>query len=411
MYIPTLNYWLNQKKLNKNGLAPIYLRVTINGTRTEISSKITIPIEKWDTKNFKVKGKQPLDIRYNKQLTDLAIQVHQSIDVLVQKKFPIKASNIKLAISGELIKKSILLEVYQDYLLHLKGRIGDNYTHSSFEINQTTFDQVKEFLIKEQKEELPIEGFMNPLYLRLELFLKKEKGNQHNTVYKKIERLKSMFKWAYSMEFSEKDLSRKFKMKRHKKEIIFLTQEELNRIHELKLITRLETIRDGFLFMCYTGLPFNEIESLEEANLSRKINGEYGLIFSRKKTSKDLPEIPLLPQALTILEKYKDHPKRIREKKLLPIPSNQNFNAYLKEIGTLAGIDKSITTHIGRKTFATTVALRNGMSMEVLSKILGHSNMRITQEHYAEVQNERVNEEFEKLSIKLDGDESRIAAV
>jgi integrase/recombinase XerD len=401
MYIPTLNYWLNQKKLNKDGLAPIYLRVTINGTRTEISSKISIPIEKWDATNNRVKGKQPIDIRYNKQLADLAIQVHQSIDVLVQNKFPIKASNIKLAISGELIKKSILLEVYQDYLLHLKGRIGDNYTHSSFEINQTTFDQVKEFLQKEQKEELPIEEFLNPLYLRLELFLKKEKGNQHNTVYKKIERLKSMFKWAYSMEFVEKDLSRKFKMKRHKKKIIFLTQEELNRIHELTLIPRLETIRDGFLFMCYTGLPFNEIESLEEGNLSRKIDGGYGLIFSRKKTSKNLPEIPLLPQALILLEKYKDHPKRIRERKLLPIPSNQNFNAYLKEIGTLAEIEKSITTHTGRKTFATTVALRNGMSMEVLSKILGHSNMRITQEHYAEVQNERVNEEFEKLTLTL----------
>jgi|GEM_PF-263838 len=401
MYIPTLNYWLNQKKLNRDGLAPIYLRVTINGSRTEISSKISIPIEKWDSKNSKVKGKQPIDIRYNKQLADLAIQVHQSIDVLVQNKFPIKASNIKLAINGELIKKTILLDVYQDYLLHLKGRIGDNYTHSSFEINQTTFDQVQEFLIKEGKEDLPLEEFMNPFYLRLELFLKKVKVNQHNTVYKKIERLKSMFKWAYSMEFAEKDLSRKFKMKKHKKVIVFLTQEELNRIHELTLIPRLETIRDGFLFMCYTGLPFNEIESLDESNLSRKINGGYGLIFSRKKTSKNLPEIPLLPQALMLLEKYKDHPKRIREKKLLPIPSNQNFNAYLKEIGTLAGIEKSITTHTGRKTFATTVALRNGMSMEVLSKILGHSNMRITQDHYAEVQNERVNEEFEKLNKKL----------
>jgi site-specific recombinase XerD len=411
MHIPTLNYWLNQKKLNKDGLAPIYLRVTINGTRTEISSKISIPFEKWDDKNSKVKGKQPIDIRYNKQLADLAIQVHQSIDVLVQNKFPINASNIKLAISGQLIKKTILLEVYQDFLLHLKGRIGNDYTESSFEINQTTFDQVKEFLIKERNENLPLEEFTNALYLRLELFLKKEKGNQHNTVYKKIERLKSMFKWAYSMEFAEKDLSRKFKMKKQKKVIVFLTQEELNRIHELKLITRLETIRDGFLFMCYTGLPFNEIESLEESNLSRKINGSYGLIFSRKKTSKNLPEIPLLPQALILLEKYKDHPKRIREKKLLPIPSNQNFNAYLKEIGTLAGIEKSITTHTGRKTFATTVALRNGMSMEVLSKILGHSNMRITQEHYAQVQNERVNEEFEKLSIKLDSDESRSATV
>jgi hypothetical protein len=118
MCVPTLNYWLNQIKLNKDGLAPIYLRVTINGTRTEISSRISIPVKKWDAKNSKVKGKQPIDIRHNKQLADLAILVHQSIDVLVLNKFQINASNIKLAISGDLIKKSILLEVYQDYLIH-----------------------------------------------------------------------------------------------------------------------------------------------------------------------------------------------------------------------------------------------------------------------------------------------------
>ena len=121
--------------------------------------------------------------------------------------------------------------------------------------------------------------------------------------------------------------------------------------------------------MCYTGLAFKEIESLRVVNLSRNIKGGFGLIITRQKTHKNIPEIPLLPQALELLEIYKDHPTRIREKKLFPIPSNQNFNSYLKEIATLAKIEKSITTHIGRKTFATTVALRNGMSMEVLSKM------------------------------------------
>lgn len=239
------------------------------------------------------------------------------------------------------------------------------------------------------------------------MFLKLTKGNQHNTVFKKVERLKAMLKWAFDMEYAKKDISRKFKMKKQRKEICFLTQEELNRIHELEIsIPRLQIIKDSFLFMCYTGLAFKEIESLGVVNLSMNIKGGYGLILTRQKTQKNIPEIPLLPQALQILERYKMHPKRIREGKLFPIPANQNFNSYLKELATLANIEKPLTTHIGRKTFATTVALRNGMSMEVLSKILGHTNMRITQESYADLQNDRIREEFEKLSQKLTSHES-----
>lgn len=406
MDVPNLNFTLNLKKSTKEGLAPIYLRITINGSRTEISSKINVSPEKWDARQSKIKGNNPVDIRSNKILNELLVSVHQAIDLLRHNKFPVNAPNIKLALNDKLFQSVKLIDCYEAYMKVLKTRIGIDYTKASYEINETTFDHVKEFLIKEKKLEIPIDDFSNILFNRFEMFLKLTKRNQHNTVFKKIERFKAMFKWAYDMEYSKKDLSRKFKMKKQRKEICFLTQEELNRIHELEIsIPRLQIIKDSFLFMCYTGLAFKEIESLRVVNLSRNIKGGFGLIITRQKTHKNIPEIPLLPQALELLEKYKDHPTRIREKKLFPIPSNQNFNSYLKEIATLAKIEKSITTHIGRKTFATTVALRNGMSMEVLSKILGHTNMRITQESYADLQNARISEEFEKLSIKLSSNE------
>ena len=407
MFTPTLNFRLNASKTNKEGLAPIYLRVTINGTRSEISTKVYVDPDKWDDRKSQIKGREPIDIRKNKILFDFTTKIYEALDELRNRRFDVNAANIKLALTGELFQKTTVLEVYKQYLEYLQVRIGSDFSPASYEIHKTTFDQVCEYLKHEKKEHIGIEDFSNPNFHRLEVYLKKYKANQHNTVYKKIERFRSMFKWAYEMELIDKDISRRFKIKKQKKEIIFLTWEELEAMKAIDTsIERLEVIRDIFVFMCYTGFAFKEVEALKLEHMSRNINGGYGLIMTRQKTQKNIPEIPLLPEALELIKKYEKHPKRIIEKKLFPVPANQNFNAYLKELAVLAKIGKNITTHIARKTFATTIALRNGMSMEVLSKLLGHSSIRITQESYAEMQQDRIKDEFEKLSIKLNSNKN-----
>lgn len=406
MDIPTLTFLLQEKKLKRDGNAPIYLRITINGTRAEVSTKIDVSPSKWDAKKELIKGKDPLSIRLNQQLYNLKTKVYEILDQIKQQRYDITASNIKLGLSGQLFQNHSVSQVCVLYMDHLKSRVGFDFSLASLEINKPTFDQVLEFLKAEGKENLKLEDFGIQQFTKFEQYLKKVKGNQHNTVHKKIERLKSMFRWAYDMEYTDKDLSKKFKIKKQKKEVVFLTHEELDRLIAIRTVERLETIRDAFVFMCFTGLAFNEIRRLKEENLSKNINGTYGLIMSRQKTSKNIPEIPLLPVALELIAKYSKHPKRIREKKLFPIPANQNFNGYLKELAALASIEKSISTHTARKTFATTIGLRNGMSMEVVSKALGHSNIRITQESYAELQNERIREEFSKLGLKLNNDQS-----
>lgn len=408
MDVPVLNFWLNRKKLNKQGLAPIYLRITLNGTRTEVSSKIAIEPKKWDDTSSRVKGKDPLDIRKNKQLNDLTTKVYQALDALQQNRFKINASNLKLAMNGELFQKVKFLNCYEMFIDNLKARVGSDYSEASLELHSITYQQVREFMISSGLEHLALDDFGNVLFQKLEFYLKKTKGNMHNTVYKKIERVKGMLKWAFDMEFAGKDLSRKFKIKKQRKEIIFLTSEELDRIKDIDSVERLNEIRDAFLFMCFTGLGFREIAGLSEDNLTRNIHGGYSLVLTRHKTQKNIPETPLLPQALELIRKYEKHPTRLNKGKLMPVLSNQKFNAYLKEIGALAKIEKPVTTHVGRRTFATTIALKNGMSMEVLSKTLGHSNMRITQECYAELQNERIREEFDKISTKLNNSDRTI---
>lgn len=402
MLTPSLNFRIQVRKCNKEGLAPVYLRITIDGSRSELSTKVYVDPTKWDDKKSQIKGRDPVDIRKNKILFDFTTQVYEALEELKNRRFDINAANIKLALTGDLFQKTTVLEVYKQYIEYLQVRVGSDFSPKSLEIHKTTFDQVTEYLRHEKKEHIGIEEFSNPNFHRFEVFLKKHKANQHNTVYKKIERFRSMFKWAYEMEIIEKDISRRFKIKKQKKELIFLTWEELEAMKAIDTsIERLEVIRDIFVFMCYTGFAFKEMESLKLEHLSRNINGGYGLIMTRQKTQKNIPEIPLLPEALELIKKYEKHPKRIRERKLFPVPANQNFNAYLKELAVLAKIEKVITTHIARKTFATTIALRNGMSMEVLSKLLGHSSIRITQESYAEMQQDRIKDEFDKLSLKL----------
>jgi site-specific recombinase XerD len=158
-------------------------------------------------------------------------------------------------------------------------------------------------------------------------------------------------------------------------------------------------VKDLFLFTCYTGLAFSDMQSLTENNIRKGIDGEMWIFTERKKTNKP-SNIPLLPQAKAILNKYQNHVVSKNKFKLLPVPSNQKLNAYLKEIADLCGITKNLTVHVGRHTFATTITLSNNVPIETVSKMLGHSDLRTTQ-IYAKVVEKKVSEDMKALKEKL----------
>jgi len=156
---------------------------------------------------------------------------------------------------------------------------------------------------------------------------------------------------------------------------------------------------DLFVFSCYTGLAYIDVMRLTSQNLSIGIDGEYWLFTERKKTGEKV-RIPLLPQALSILEKYKNSPACLNSGSLLPKLSNQKLNSYLKEVANTSGIDKNLTFHLARHTFATTVTLTNGVPIETVSKLLGHSSIKTTQ-IYAKVLERKVSEDMSALKSKL----------
>jgi len=217
---------------------------------------------------------------------------------------------------------------------------------------------------------------------------------------KHIERLCKMVNMAITMDWLEKDPFSKYKQHFDKVERFYLTKEELSSIEKKKFtIERLQVVKDLFLFSCYTGLAYIDTMNLTAGNIVKGIDGNDWLITSRQKTDTDV-RIPLLPQAEELIKKYHNHPKAVNYGTLFPVISNQKMNAYLKEIADLCNINKAITFHIARHTFATTVTLSNGVPIESVSKMLGHTTIRSTQV-YAKVVEQKLSEDMQNLKKRM----------
>ena len=196
---------------------------------------------------------------------------------------------------------------------------------------------------------------------------------------------------ALAENYLDKDPFTLYKTKTVRTEVVFLSPEELAQLEQHEFTQpRLQLIKDLFVFSCYTGLPYRELMNLKQSNIVKGFDGNLWIKMKREKTSKEL-SIPLLPKALEILEQYSN------DGLVFPRISNQKYNSYLKEIADLVGIEKRLTTHMARRTFASTVLLYNDVPMEIVSELLGHSNMKITQDSYGKVVQKKISLEMNRL--------------
>lgn len=191
-----------------------------------------------------------------------------------------------------------------------------------------------------------------------------------------------------------------YKSKVKEVERVYLSEVEIQNIINKDFKTeRLSLVRGIFLFSCFTGLAYVNVKNLTKSYLSIGIDGEKW-IFTRRQKTETASKIPILPLTQMIIDKYEDDPECNNQSKLLPILSNQKMNAYLKEIAGICEIDKELTFHIARHTFATTITLTNGVPIESVSKLLGHKNLRTTQ-HYGRVLDKKVSVDMKILREKF----------
>ncbi|SMC81285.1 site-specific integrase [Moheibacter sediminis] len=393
-------FLINRTKLNRQGKAPIRCRITLSGVRKIFSTGLFVNPNHW--KNGQQKAHPPNDENnyINTQLSLIKNEISQAFLYLQVNSLNFDVNDIYLKYKGENIKaEKTLLEAFEIHNNKMEKLIGIEYAQLSWSRYNLTKNHIAEFLKLQLKKNDYLLKDLNENFLQeFEYFLKTEKKFQASTTFKSLQRTKKVVKMAVSMGFLDKDPFLLHRLARPKKEVVYLTAEELERLENHNFpITRVEQIRDFFVFCCYTGLAFTEMYNLEKKHIVTGFDGNQWIQMQRKKTQKQI-SIPLLPKALSIIEKYQEYD----DVRVLPKASNSKFNSYLKEIAGIVGIEKNLTHHIARKTFATTVLLYNDVPMEIVSELLGHSKITITQEHYGKVVQKKVSEHIRNLSKKLD---------
>lgn len=381
-------FFLKKAKLLKNGEASVCMRITVNGARVETNIRKSIDPALWNQAKECAKGKSRKSCDLNAYIEEARIKLYGIFNELESEGIPIHARLLQEKFFGqdkgpEVIRT--IIGTMQEHNDQCRELVGKDYAL----ITVRRYESCKRYLaalIKQKygKEDLPLTEVNGELVRAFEFYLKTEKECQQNTVIRYMKCLKKITKIALANEWITKDpfIGIKF----HEKEVIreFLTKDELLTIYNKKFsLERITVVRDVFIFAAFTGLAFIDVQQLAPQHIVEGQNGNLWIRKPRQKT-KNMCNIPLLDIPMAILRKYATHPTCQKKNVLLPVPCNQKMNSYLKEIADLFMINKTLTTHTARHSYATSVCLANGVSIENVAKMLGHSNIKMTQ-HYARV--------------------------
>ncbi len=398
--------WINKSKA-KNGIAPIYIRITIDGKRVEISTGKTIAIEKWSSEGQNVKGNN-----------DEARTINQFIRLMIGQieKIHLNISNQNIVPTVYMIKQELLnkeenkkpkqktiLEAIAYHNLKMKEKVNIGLISKNTLVRYTMVESKTKKFLKQcyNVEDLELTSLKLSYITEFEHYLLTNDKLQTNSAHKYIKNIKTVINMAIGLDWIQVNPFTQFRCSYTNPDREILNQQEITEVMNKDLkVPRLIKIRDIFIFCCYTGFAYSDVRSFERNSVIIGLDGEYWLSTQRQKTGIK-ESVPLLPQALAIIEKYKNDAYCIRKNKLLPVNSNQKFNEYLKEIGILCKINKKLTSHIARHTFATTITLANGVPIETVSSMLGHTSIRTTQ-IYAKVVEQKVSDDMKQLRAKLE---------
>ena len=391
-------FWLNLAK-KKEELAPIYARITINGRRAEISLRRQCAPENWDDRAHRIKGRNPQATLLNNYLDAKYAKLLQCYEDLLKEDCVITAQAIKSRFLGADATFKSLKEIIEYH----KTSMGEVLKKGTLKNYGATEKYLTEYLSKEHKTaDIYLKNISYQFVTGFDKFLRRQKDKSgrkqlsNNGVMKHMERFKKLTNLSIKFGWMDKDPFRDYKMKFEKFDRAYLNQRELNYIEQTRFSrVTLETTKDIFLFACYTGLSYIDVKHLTTANLIKGINGK-DWIYCRREKSQISMKIPLLEKAQEILVKYQNPVSEF----LLPVYSNQKTNSYLKEIADQCKISKKLSFHVARHTFATTITLSNGVPIETVSKLLGHSKLSTTQ-IYARVVDQKIGDDMDLLQSKL----------
>jgi site-specific recombinase XerD len=392
-------FYLKKQRKTAGGQYPIYLRFTLNRERAEFSIKRRVLLEDWDQSRGYSNRRSKDAIQLNEYLDQCRLKAFQCHKDLISEDLAVSAQSLKDRYLGRDVSANDLLTVCEEYLTIVDERTKVDISNDTYGHYELCFRQLTEFFkYTGKRRDTKIKDVTLKLIKDFEHYLRTVKGLGSNTAIKRLKTLRTVFKYAYANEYIKRDPFVNLPLREKYVHRGYLTEEELRIICNKELHTnRLREVRDVFLFSCYTSLPYSDVLSLETKHIETREDGQKWIIKQRIKTGAML-RIPLLSEAQKLLINYTNHPDIVNSNKLLPVKSNQKMNAYLKEIAAICGIEKRLTSHLGRHTFAT-IALANGVSLEVLQTILGHSSLEFTK-IYAVMLSSRVDREMKEFQSR-----------
>lgn len=395
-----LLFFLKQSQ-NQNDDRIIYMKITVDGKSKELSTKRKCDASKWNSHAGRAVGNKETIKELNNYLDVLENQVYQAKRKLIESNKEVSAQSVKDIMTGNYEKPRMMLEIFKHHNDQMRALEGIDYAHGTIGRYEISLGHTRAFIAwKYGREDMDIRELDHEFISQYSFWLKTIRKCNHNSTVKYLANFKKIVLMCIKNRWLPGDPFANFKLTKKKVERTALTELELRRLELKELDTeRLAIVRDIFVFSCYTGLAYIDVQNLKREDIRYGDDKKLWILIHRQKT--DAPSrIPLLIPAQKIILKYKHHPKCSNTGKVLPVLTNQKMNSYLKEIAGCCGIKTELTFHIARHTFATTVTLNNGVPIESVSKMLGHANIKQTQ-HYAKMQDYKVSRDMLLLEESL----------
>ena len=393
-------FYLKRNAIRKDGKMPIITRITVDGIIGQFNTKLEIQPSYWSVKTGKVIGHPSDSKQHNAQLEEIKASLHSIYHELQRKDNYVTAEKVKNEFLGISENHETLLSLFQKHNEDVKKLIGISKSAGTYQKYEVTRRHLQKFMqIKYQISDISLKEIKHLFVTDFEIYLLTTAVCNTNTTAKFMQFFKRIILIARNNGLIATDPFANYKIRLINVDRGYLTQEDVEKILKKEFaIKRLELVRDIFIFSCFTGLSYIDVKNLTNKEIRTSFDNNLWIMTKRQKTKVD-SNILLLDVPKMIIEKYKG--MSVNDQ-VLPILSNQKMNAYLKEVGDLCEIDKELTFHLARHTFATTITLAKGVPIETVSKMLGHTNIRTTQ-IYARITDSKISNDMQALAGKLQG--------
>jgi site-specific recombinase XerD len=393
-----VSFYLKKNEVNSEGKCPVMGLIRVGKTEAPFSAKTKVHLSLWDTNSGRALGKSNAATNLNRKLDSMNVLVHARYKALSKVTENITAEQVKAAFQGIAIRQTTLIAYFKNYVDNYEKRVGKDRSRSTFKELKNACSHVKKFLkTKYRMTDIPFTSLTHKFIEDYDYHLRIKLRFQSGTILELVSRLRRMIKYAINEGLLSNDPFYEYEPVYPKAKQKYLTLGEVEKIINMQMETdNLNLTKDIFLFSCFTGLAYTDVCNQKEANIVKATDDVLWLKTSRQKTG--IPcNIPLLDIPVQIIEKYRG---LSTNGKLLPTVSNSFLNRYLKKIAGCCGLNRHLTFHVGRHTYASTITLSQGVCIESVGSMLGHKDLRSTN-IYAKTTNEKVEADMESLEEKI----------